>query len=351
MNPRWAQSDFDAPAAAIRAAGGWLARRDRGLTSREAAEFETWLRASPEHRAAFAQLERASASFDRLKDLVPVTAGEPDPDFFAPPRRAVRWVLPSLAAAGFAAAAALAVLFWTPAKPAAGPERHFATEANGYQRAVLSDGSVVELNADTSLAIEFTDAERRARLLRGEAHFQVAKNAGKPFVVIAEALTLRVVGTAFDVRLQPSGIEVFVTEGAVEVEHHRPPGPVGATASDASRGSPRLTAGQKLVLPAADSPRPTVAAITPAEIDRMLAWQSRITEFSRTPLGEAVAQFNRHSAGRYPRIVVGDGELDSLRIGGNFRLDQPESFVRLLESSFGIVAERSSEQVVLKAAR
>jgi len=42
--------------------------------------------------------------------------------------------------------------------------------------------------------------------------------------------------------------------------------------------------------------------------------------------------------------------LETLRIGGNFRTDQPEAFVRLLESSFGVAVERSADVITLRKA-
>ena len=62
------------------------------------------------------------------------------------------------------------------------------------------------------------EAERRHVVLaRGDAYFDVATNPDKPFYVYAGTVAVKVVGTRFDVRRQPSSTSVAVVEGIVEV--------------------------------------------------------------------------------------------------------------------------------------
>jgi transmembrane sensor len=346
------------PARVMRAAGAWLARRDRGLTTTEEVEFSAWLQADPVHTAAMAQLERTFEKFDRLRELAPHEAAEPDADVFARRRTRPgvrRGILRSAAVAGLAAAAALAFMFVRPQAPTAPASWQYATAAAGYERALLIDGSTIDLNGDTAVDVEFTASERRVRLLRGEAHFQVAKNASRPFIVSAGSVAVRVVGTAFNIRLDPAAVEVLVTEGKVSVEPPAPAAPSSRAAASppagASTAGPLLTAGHKLVVPTANAVAPSVAAVTPDEIERALAWQPKVAEFRKTPLADVISEFNRYSAGRQaPRLVIDDPALEALRIGGSFRADQPEAFVRLLEAGFGISAQRSGDTITLRRA-
>jgi transmembrane sensor len=343
LNPHKPLPAFDAPEPIMRTAGAWLARRDRGFTASEQTEFDAWSAADARHAAAVAQLERTMTAFDGLQALAPDLAQEPDPDAFAPPRPARRWFYPSLAAAGLAAAIALAV--WIPSRSAAPTSWHYATAPAGYERNTLPDGSTLELNGDTVVDVDYTAGQRTVRLTRGEAHFQVAKNPARPFVVSAQGVAFRAVGTAFDVRLTSAHVEMLVTEGKVQVEASSAP------ATPVARPSlplPLLIAGQRIVVPAAPAEVPVVAALSPAEIDRTLAWQPRIAEFTKTPLSEVVAEFNRRNR---RQIVIADAELASLRLGGNFRIDQPEAFVRLLETSFGVASESSGDTISLRKAQ
>ncbi|MGH7946278.1 MAG: FecR family protein [Opitutaceae bacterium] len=340
---------YDAPEPIMRQAGAWLARRDRGLTADEKNEFDAWLRANPCHAAAVLQLERTMSAFDRLRELAPREGAMPDRDTFTPARPSPRWFRPALVAAGMAAA--FVVVFWSIRHAPAPATWRYATAPGGYERVTLVDGSSVELNASTILEVEYTAADRRARLSRGEAHFQVAKDSARPFVVRAGMVAVRAVGTGFNVRLEQAGVEVLVTEGRVQVE---PPAPAtGATSASASSPVPPveiplLTAGQRIRVATADRAEPAkIAAVSSEEIKHALAWQQRVAEFGNTPLRAVVAEFNRQNR---QQIVIRDPGLEALRIGGNFRADQPEAFVRLLESSFGIVAERSGEIITLRKA-
>ncbi|MBI4626652.1 MAG: FecR domain-containing protein [Verrucomicrobia bacterium] len=58
-------------------------------------------------------------------------------------------------------------------------------------------------------------------LARGKAHFTVAKNPSRPFVVSAGGGDVQAVGTVFNIRLRSEAIEVFVTEGKVQVDSER----------------------------------------------------------------------------------------------------------------------------------
>jgi transmembrane sensor len=81
---------------------------------------------------------------------------------------------------------------------------------------VLSDGSAVWLNRGTILKFprEFTGSERRV-LLQGEAFFEVAHHAEKPFVIEAQGTITRVLGTSFNVKTSETDVLVAVRTGKV----------------------------------------------------------------------------------------------------------------------------------------
>jgi len=331
----------------MRAAGSWLARQDRGFTPAEKEAFAVWLQADSQHAAAVAQLQRTMAVFDRLRELAPQDDAPPNWDVLALPRSSFgrRWRAAGFAAVGLAAAMAIGI--WA-VRPTAPEAWHYATAGSGYDRATLADGSIVELNANTSVDVEYTATERRVRLTRGEAHFQVAKDSRRPFVVQARKVAVSAVGTAFNVRLAPSGVEVLVTEGRVRVAPSAPESPTSSPTAPALAPVeiPLLMAGHKVMVPTeVRAEAAQIATVSREEIQHALAWQTRVAEFRKTSLATIVAEFNRQNQ---QQIVIGERELESLRIGGNFRADQPEAFVRLLEISFGINADRSGQVITLR---
>jgi transmembrane sensor len=113
---------------------------------------------------------------------------------------------------------------------------------------------------------------------------------------------------------------------------------------------PILSARQRAVISLApEAPLPQIATLTPGEIERVLAWQHRMLDFTAAPLNEIVAEFNRRNA---VQLVVLDPELASVRISAAIRSDNIDGFVRLLEMGFNVRAERRGDaEIVLRRAR
>ena len=83
----------------------------------------------------------------------------------------------------------------------------------------LSDGTLVHLNSGTTLKypIKFIAGENRQVFLDGEAFFDVAKDKKHPFIVNADNLNVRVLGTHFNVSNYPedAATDVVLVEGSV----------------------------------------------------------------------------------------------------------------------------------------
>lgn len=90
----------------------------------------------------------------------------------------------------------------------------------GQYQLVLSDGSKVLLNAASSLTYpaEFNGRYRNVEL-KGEGYFEVTKNASMPFIVKANNVVVRVLGTHFNISAYPDDANVTTTliEGAVSM--------------------------------------------------------------------------------------------------------------------------------------
>jgi transmembrane sensor len=347
-----ASPDQPSPAAvAIEdAAIAWLAERDDGFAPDREREFSHWLRADPRHPAAIARLEQTlgllhelpqfraelNTEFDRAAPIVPFPPAVETPTV---PARRVR--PRTLAWAGLAAALALGLFLGGRALLTPSVAR-YATTVAGYERARLADGSTLELNATSAARVQFSRAERRVELETGEAHFAVAHDTSRPFVVNVGNVSVRAVGTAFNVRVSTDGaVEVIVTEGKVRIGQTGP-------ASSASAAAPLVAAGERLVL------RPNTPAVVaekvPAETLRSaLAWQSRLADFADAPLAAVVERFNARSR---TQLILADSDLGARPVGGTFALDESEAFARLLTRDGELVAERRGEsEIVLRRAR
>ena len=191
-------------------------------------EWQQWMRADASHHTAYTVVERQMHLKIKQVRLLP-TAEEmaaDDYDGAVPiedwkvhprtPRRSsfVRYAI----AAGIAALSLAGGRFWLYADYRA---QHgtfsYQTTAGERREFKLAEGSHVTLDADSALDVQLTPERRTLQLKRGEAYFNVAKNARRPFTVRAGNAEVRAVGTAFNVRMSDDRTVVAVTEGKVEV--------------------------------------------------------------------------------------------------------------------------------------
>ncbi len=335
-------------------AAQWVMRLDRGLSPAEQDDYLQWLAADARHGEAMNRQRHTWNAFDRLAGLQAAVEAVPDPELLNPEnfcrtgrqgvltpqgqngsrpatsvgklRRAVFW--PTV----LTAAAALAVMYW-PRSPASlsNPVAPLVAESlrlPPIEERTLADGSILRLNRGAAVTVDFSPGERRVRLERGEAAFTVAKDAARPFVVAVAGVTVRAVGTEFNVRHADYAVDVIVTEGSVAVTRDGSPAPATAT--------PVVAAGQRVVVPLAEKMEaPQVSTPPPEEVARRLAWQPRMLIFSDEPLAVILNEFNRHNP---VMMRLDDPALQEVRLSARFRSDNVPGFLRLLESELGVRA-------------
>src|ERR1700693_49456 len=201
----------------------WTWRLDAGpLGPVDQQAYDAWLRQDPRHRRAVEELSRV---WQAPRGLAEAKRDEKIATFTDAARRAAQRVhhRRCLAAAAAAAAVLVAVgaLLWL----SQGSEIQTLATAVGQQRSVtLADGSVIALNTNTIVETDLSRHFRQIYLRKGEAHFQVAHDRSRPFLVHAGDAVVRAVGTEFEVRvLTDQRIDVVVNEGRVEVQATAPP--------------------------------------------------------------------------------------------------------------------------------
>ncbi|ODT87145.1 FecR domain-containing protein [Phenylobacterium sp. SCN 70-31] len=292
-------------------AAAWFARlHSAEVTSEDRADFDLWMDA-PHNAVAYA---RAEATWERAQRLQ------------ATPLRAAAVSRASIAPVWTRRAAAIGVLALGGAASWRWLNAHevFETALGERKRATLVDGSIVELNTGSRLEVDFSGKLRAVRLIAGEALFQVAKDAERPFVVAAGDARVQAIGTAFNVRLREHLVEVTVTEGVVQI------GGKQAETVATPRLARKLVAGQGAVVgPGAVAEVP----LNPEAMQRRVAWRDGVIELRGETLEQAVAEFNRY---RTAKLVVGDPELAGVRIGGTFGVLEADKFLGALRSGFNV---------------
>jgi transmembrane sensor len=301
----------------------WAARLDGStLTETDRAELEAWLAADVAHRVLLSSYCQFSAD---LEQRLPLLAGIKDELAEAKtatqPVRPLPWSRrPLWAGVMLAAAAAVAVILWQ-----GRPQKHFhsiATSLAQRQELTLEDGSHLQLNARTSLAVEYSPTERRVRLAGGEAFFQVAHDTARPFYVETPAGSVRVTGTQFNVRSESTAsLEVTVVEGSVQVRPSAAPAPRA------------LTVGDRLVQ-AGD--QVAVSTLGPAALDDALAWRRGQIVFAGTPLREALERFAHY----HGRALTASDAAARKRVGGRYSLDDLDGFLAAIEETLDVRVNR-----------
>ena len=312
------------------AAAAWVVRlSDPASTDADRRSFERWRAESHDHEVAYEREAAAWERLDRLRALRPADP-EPDPDLLAPDQtrepagRAPiqRW------AAGLVGAVAIgASVIWSlNAAPA------YATGIGERRVVVLEDGTRIELNTNSRIVVHYRRGERVIKLVRGEALFDVVADPARPFVVAAKDKRVTAGASSFNVRLKDDALQVLVAEGAVDVADR-----------DGGAAETHLAAGAVGLYSDEGGVNRTVP---PQTIEKTLAWRHGQIALDGQTLETAVAEFNRYSN---RRLVIADPAIAGYRLGGYFRVDDMEGFVRAVESAFPVTSEASDRTIYLSA--
>ena len=304
-------------------AANWVARMDRKpLSSEQERELRAWLAGDARRLGAFGRLCGFSLTTERARAL----GTDFNPADFAPlhSRRKTLQVGGAIAAT-VAIGGAAGLIFVRQTK-------QFQTTKGEIRVVALEDGSVVTLNTDSAIAVNYTDRQRSIQLFRGEALFDVAKNQARPFVVAADDTQVRVVGTSFTVRrLDTAPVQVFVREGVVEV----------SKPSRAEIQPVRISANNYAVA-AQHEARIAARPIGSGELHRALAWETGMIAFEGETLAQATAEFARYSD---VKIVIDDPQLAHEPIAGLFRASDPIGFAETIAISLDAKARVSDGEI------
>lgn len=293
----------------------WVIRCSAGpLPERQQHALQRWLRADPRHALAWRQQQAFwqgldAAGPDVLAALPELTADHAGLRPIAP-RRRLPWLL----------ASAAAVVLMVAAAPQALLLARSDLRSGAAPRVVqLEDGSTAILDAGTALALDFDGQQRRLRLLRGQAWFQVAHEQ-RPFQVEAAGGQVRDIGTAFSVSMQDTTVTTQVSEGVVDVR----PGDGSVQ---------RLQAGQARAFRDGRWLRP----VQQAEPQAMAPWRRGEVAIDDVPAAQAIADLARYR--RAPVWVLG-GQGARVRVSGLFHLQQPETGIDAVATQAGLRVQR-----------
>ena len=316
-------------------AARWLAR----LHSPECSEEERvacgrWRAADPRHEVAYRQAEslylisRDFGAQPRYRAAARVARERAERERRRRQvwRRGGVWAL----AATLVLALGLGWYRWDPAPP----EQRYVTAVGERRSLSLEDGSRVELDTDSVIAVRYGRRSRGVVLLQGRAQFDVAHAPQRPFTVEAGEGSVRAIGTRFQVRRQREAVQVTLLEGSVAVQAPAPMAGHQARSATLSPGETLRYGPQG------------VWQREPADLDTVQGWTRGELRFRQRPLRELLDEANRYAR---VQVRIGDVSLAQMPVSGVFASNDQTSLLQALEHVLPLRIERTSaDEIVLR---
>lgn len=300
------------------AAFAWLSLLHDQPSSGDQLTFSHWLQADPAHAEAYAQAqvvwELSEGPARTLADEDALALQRYLNAMNRSPRRNIgRW------SGALAMAACLLLMVglgagWQPLRWADDLSADYVSAPGQIRTVTLADQSQVTLDADSAIAVDFSRGERHVQLRRGAGFFSVT-HTGEPFVVEAEKGQARVLGTQFEVRLQPYGAQVTVLSGRVGVTAER------------NAEQQILTAGQQVAYGEGSAEK-----LHAVDSEAQLAWRQGWLNYYKASLADVVEDLRRYYPGR---ILLLNDELAARRVSGSFPSKDPQAVLNSLQGVLG----------------
>ena len=279
--------------------------------------FALWLEADSRHAQAYDEIALTEALLgDHRHNL---SRGDVGYDRDTPSRK-TSWRL----AWGAVAAAVLAMV----AIPAmrSGPDITYAT-TNAPRAIALTDGSMVTLAPHSQLSLSDRDTMR----LTSGAWFDLRHIAGLKLAITAGQVTIRDIGTRFDVQAEGGTVSVAVAEGSVEVTSKGLSNPIA------------LSEGRALLFDG-DNNLARTSRIDPTSIG---GWRQDRLSYENMPLPLVAADLGRHADAHLDVAA----NLRSRTFSGTLIIGKPHDAPHDLAQLMGLGLVRQSDGLRLDAGR
>lgn len=323
----------DIPPQILDEAARWHARLGApDCTELDRAGYHRWIRENPAHGRADAAAARLSGEIAKLVATDPRAGVLAEEALEAGSRAKTagrRWLLPMGIAASFLLEG-LALRAWLTSPPPEPEPVTLSTAARERSNVTLGDGSKVQMDVSSKLAIRLTQRQRSIELKDGRALFEVARDPARPFTVQAGNGRVTAVGTRFQVQREATQVVVTLVEGTVLVEQRQA----------GSLHEERLQSGYQLVYSVDGSywAKRAVDALTAT------SWSSGHLVFRGAPIADALSDINRYAT---RKIRIGDPTLNRLEISGTFTPGDSAGITRALTEILPVRLEDSNPAEII----
>lgn len=241
------------------------------------------------------------------------------------------------------------VFWWTVDSPENGASRmdRYVTRVGEQKQVTLDGGSTVYLNTNSELLVPKGEGQEHVVLRRGEAFFDIEKSPDSPFSIEVAGRIVTVLGTSFNIRVEPDLWMVDVATGSVVI--HKPDEEIVASLPSRQGGEitelpaeaqVKLISGQMATLA-------TNGGVTLlAHSEGSGSWRSGRLEFKQVPLYLVVKELNRYSA---KKILIEDTSIIELPISAMFSIDRIHVLLSGVSDAWGIKVTNYPDRIVLVA--
>ena len=197
----------------------------------------------------------------------------------------------------------------------------------------LPDGSTAFLNKKSELTYEFNPREKTRKVkLKGEAYFTVKHEEEKPFVIEADDVLVRDIGTEFNLKAYPDKdtIEIIVTHGEVQFYTRNDPGL-------------NLQAGERAIY--------TKSSKRFYRIEKpdtnVLAYKTKTFSFNNTDLKSVINLLNDVYNSK---IKLANEKLYTCRLTANFKEDNAAIIAEVIAETMGLTLTKKDDAIILDGA-
>ena len=263
-----------------------------------------WSAASPAHVSAAQRAQRLWQIGGAMQPQPIAT-----PASVARASRPRRWQRALIASVAVLAAVVVLPDLWRIARS------DYRTGSGEHRELSLADGSRLQLDSHTAIALDFSAGQRRVRVLEGHAFFDVAPDPARPFSVEAQQVRATDIGTAFEVGLQAANVIVAVESGIVRVDAG------GARLAE-------LSAGQQIAV----APSQTKSAVQDIAPQLVASWRSGQLMVDDLSIAEVAERLRAYTPAV---IVVTDRALAQRRVSGIYSLADPQAALEAVVQPHG----------------
>jgi len=334
----------------------WLAEIDRGTTKKREHELQEWLSKSEKHKDAFLEVVSLWGELDSLSQLSDIF---PHKDV-SKKKSTFKYIYHL--AASILLFVSFSMLYFFSIDNVQDEYKElvatYRTQVGEDSTIELPDTSILKLNTNTEVTVEYSNSQRNIMLKYGEVHIDVAHDVNRKLIVMAGGKAIEAVGTAFNVEyFNQVDIELLVTDGTVRVFDTNMAVNSSVKKSifeniqdlisiPTSNKEIAVTAGQKVSLTVnnkIEANKIEIESINDA-IDTQLSWLNGRLIFK----GESMQQ----EIGRYSpwQFELRGEKIRNMQIFGRFQTGDTDALLATLYENFNINAEHTSDKTIVLTA-